>query len=108
MQATIQAPSDQIPSLLEWLRRERLEDVTVARATAAPGPDEMGFDAAAVEVVLAAPAIVALAGSVGVWLRMRKSDVKIRISSRGRQVDIESSNVQDAERLIREVLDGVE
>ena len=108
MDATVYAPADQVPSLLDWLRSEHIEGLSVQRATGRPAPTEMGFDAAAVDLILSAPAVTALAGSLAIWLRTRKSQVKIRVKSGEREVEVESSNVANAETVIKKALESSE
>jgi hypothetical protein len=66
----------------------------------------MGIDAATLELILSAPAVTALAGSLALWLRTRRSRIKIRIRADGREVEVDSTNVANADSVIKRALTG--
>jgi hypothetical protein len=104
MEATILAESDQLPSLLTWLRQEHIDGMTVEKAIGTPRKGEMGIDLAALNLVLSAPAVATLAASVTVWLKTRRSKVTIRIKSADKEIEIDSTNVDHADEVIRNAL----
>ncbi|GAA2781767.1 hypothetical protein GCM10010470_14630 [Saccharopolyspora taberi] len=92
-------------SLHEWLRREdELRGlVSVDRPPIRSG--EMGaLSDTLVVSVSSAGAITVLARSLSVWLRQRRSDVKITVDADG-SVTVDAKRAPDAEALVRKVLE---
>lgn len=96
--------SDQVSDLLAWLRAEEIDGLVVRKAPGTPRAGEMGFDASMLEVLVDAPAMAALAGSLGIWLRSRRSRVKVELEVGGRKVKIDSTNIDDADKVLLEAL----
>ncbi|GAB3260158.1 effector-associated constant component EACC1 [Kineosporia babensis] len=104
MQAIIEVQADAVPSFIDWIARERLDTVRVARCTL-PGPSEqMGADVQTLELFLSPVVLTAVATSITVWLRSRTSHVRIRIRTATRDIEVNSSHTPDTEQLIREAL----
>lgn len=96
----------ELASLWEWLRAEPDLRGHVRMVPALPGGEEMG---AVVEVLTVAlgygGAGAVLATSLTTWLRQRRADVTITVSTpEGRTVQLEASRVADPLPLLREVL----
>lgn len=96
----------ELTSLREWLGREAAfrGRVQVERQPIEPG--QMGGVTDTLTVALGAGGTVTvLANSVSVWLRQRRSDVKIEVSSsNGKKVTVTAERVPDPVALIRTVL----
>ena len=98
-------PAD-LDALAEWLGAESELRGRVTRERPEIRPGQMG---ALSEVLLVAlgsgGAITALIGAIPLWLKHRRSDLKVVVSDGdGRQVSIDATNVHDAEALIRQIL----
>jgi hypothetical protein len=100
MKVEMDSPPEHVPALVEWLRREDIDGLLVQARTGSPAADEMGVDISTIEVLLATPAVVALAQSLSTWLQTRRSHVKLRIRRGDTSIEIDSSNVAHAEALL--------
>lgn len=93
-------------SLLDWLHHEDELRGRAVLERAAPRSGEMGGLVDALVVALGSGgAGAALAQSLSTWLRQRRSDIKITITSDGRTLELDAQRVPDAQALIREVGD---
>jgi hypothetical protein len=61
----------------------------------------MGAISDALNVGVGPGEAAALASAVCVWLRTRKSDVKVRFRNGDREVEVRATNLDSAEQLIR-------
>ena len=93
-------------SLWEWLRSEPDLRGCVRVAPALPGEAEMGAVVDVLTVALGSGGAGAvLASSLNTWLRQRRSDVTITVSTPGRRtVQLEARQAADPLPLLREVL----
>jgi hypothetical protein len=98
-----------VESLWDWLRSEP-EFRGNLRLGQAPAPEgAMGALAEVIVGVTSSGAATALAKAIQVWLVQRRSDVMLKISGpQGREIVLDAKRVQDAERLMNNVLSWVE
>ncbi|MFJ1455249.1 hypothetical protein [Nocardia sp. N2S4-5] len=100
-----------VESLIAWLRQEPELRGRIHTAARVPDPGEMGSLIDAVTVAVGGGGTVSvLAMSLKTWLaHPRRSDVTIEIRHPdGRSVTVEAKRVDDAEALLRTVLDAGE
>lgn len=97
---------DEFASLWEWLRVEPHLRGHLGVEPALPGEAEMGAIADVLTVVLGSGGAGAvLASSLNIWLRQRRADVTIVVSTLGgRTVQLEARQVADPLPLLQEVL----
>lgn len=94
-------------SLHRWLQEEDELRGRVSLLTAGPAVEEMGSLLEGLAVALGSGgAITVLAKSVSVWLTQRHSDITVEVSHGDRTVKVTANRAMDAEKLIRDVLDG--
>ncbi|MFI8459487.1 hypothetical protein ACIRST_33540 [Kitasatospora sp. NPDC101447] len=95
--------------LWEWLRHER-ELVGLVRAVpTVPAEGELGGAVEVLEVALGSGGAGAvLAGSLSTWLRTRRTDVTVIVTTPARRVelDVRGLKPEDVAPLLREVLSG--
>ena len=97
----------ELRSLRDWLRADDGFVGTVDLDVSRPRVGEMGVLGDSLNVVLGPADIAALATALSVWLRSRKSDLRVRLRSGEREVEVDATNVDDPERfveLVREEL----
>jgi hypothetical protein len=96
----------ELASLREWLGRESELRGRVVTERAPIGPNQMGAVLDTLAVALGSGgAITVLANSVAVWLRHRRSDVKIEVTAPdGATVSVTADRVPDAATVIETVL----
>lgn len=94
-------PDEELASLDQWLRDEPLLRGKVDRRRPAPRAGEMGALTDALVVALGGGGVGAvLAESVTLWLRQRRSDVKIVIKRGESEVRLDVTQTPDAARLV--------
>jgi hypothetical protein len=93
-------PAGELRSLRDWLRADDAFGGSADLALSRPGVGEMGAVADTLNVVLGPAEVAALAGALSVWLRTRRSDVKVRVRSGEREVEVDATNVSDPERFV--------
>lgn len=102
---------EELAALGRWLNDDEELRGYVATVGSPIGETELGAVADTVTIALGSTgAGVALSRSIVTWLRTRRSDVKITLSSRDRTVELEATNLDLALPLLQEVLregDGV-
>jgi hypothetical protein len=88
-------------SLVDWLRADRgLAGSSFRLVQPAVRPGELGAVPDTVAGVLGSGGVVALAGALSVWLRVRTSDLRVRISgTRTVELDVKRLRGLDAERV---------
>jgi hypothetical protein len=95
----------ELVSLVAWLRRERDLQGVIQPVTRAVGEEELGGSFDMISVALGAGGFgVALAQSLSAWLANQHSDVKIKVTTPGRTVELDAQRVTDAQALLRDVL----
>jgi Effector Associated Constant Component 1 len=93
-------------SLRDWLNRELCLRGRVIDEIAQTSDEEMGAVSTLTITALTSGMITALAQSISVWLKQRRSDVSITIrKAGGRAVTLDAKRVENAESLIRTLLD---
>lgn len=90
--------------LLDWLRRERIPGVTVVPEWAEIPAGHMGAVSDALLVTLSPAAASAFAGTLAVWLRMRRTEVRLTIRRGEQEVTLDAKALRDPELVIREIL----
>jgi hypothetical protein len=98
----------ELAALLEWLRGERGLVGATREVQVPPGPGELGGAVEALVVTLGAGgAAGTLARSLFGWLRTRRPNLKITVTTDRNSVTVEASQVRDADVLpmLREVLE---
>lgn len=100
---------EEVTALRAWLARERELQGKVRLVPATIGPEDLGGLVDVLSVALGSGgAGVALTHSLNAWLASRRSDVRLTVKSRGREVVLDAQRVKDVPALLREVLDGSE
>lgn len=96
---------DEFPSLLESLRLEPELRGRVRLERQAPRPGQMGVSTDVLLIALSGgSAVTALARSLSVWLKQRRSDVSVEVTGPdGRQVAVNVQKAVDPEAVIRQV-----
>ncbi|MFE3900144.1 hypothetical protein ACFXPY_07170 [Streptomyces sp. NPDC059153] len=93
--------------LQRWLVNEPEFRGLVTQVRAAPGAGHMA--AGVIEgllLTLGSGTVAVLARSLPIWLRQQRSEVEIELTrGEGTSVRIKADNLQDAESLVRRVLD---
>lgn len=96
-------------SLWDWLRQEPELRGRVQMGGAAAVEGTMGVPVELLVELTATGAAAALARTLTVWLRQRRSDVTIKVRGKdGRTVSVDAHRVPDPEALLRSVLDATE
>jgi hypothetical protein len=82
-------------ALRDWLRAD--EDFVGSADLASPRPasGDMGAISDTLSVVMDPTEIAGLAAALSVWLRTRKSDVKVHLRRGDWEVEIDATNVDD-------------
>lgn len=95
----------ELRSLHDWLLQEPgLRGSKVSRPVPIPSPGEMGALSDVLIVALGAGgAGTVLAGAVSAWLRTRVSAFTLRIRTAGREIEVETTNLDDVEALIEQI-----
>lgn len=97
----------EIAALLDWLRHERALAGTVRAVRGRPGETELGaaYDLLAVALGSGGTGAV-LAKSLAAWLRARRPDITVTVTSPAGTVTIDAHRVKDDDviPLLREVL----
>ena len=93
-------------SLEDWIKRERIQDLSVERQTTPADESHMGLDWLAVlTIVLGSKAIVELVKSLHVWIKAtHQKKLRIRIKVGDDVLEIDSENSKDQEELLAKVL----
>jgi len=96
----------ELRSLTHWLEREDELRGTFEVESRPVGADEMGvLSDTLVVAVGGGGAVTVLANSLSVWLRQRRSDVRIEVTSAsGTKVSVTAERVEDAAAVIETVL----
>lgn len=96
----------ELAALSGWLHGERELDGAVSVQRAVPGERDLGAALDVISVAVGSGGIgVALAQSLTAWLRSRRPDVRLTVSTEdGRSVEVEASNVTDPLPLLLEVV----
>lgn len=93
----------ELRSLREHLRRIR--DLPVGQTPGTPAPGEQGVGDA-VEIVVASGATLAVVlRALAVFIRSRRTPVRITLRSEGREVTLTAGNVDDPQALVDRLLD---
>ncbi|MGW2826229.1 effector-associated constant component EACC1 [Streptomyces sp. NPDC001443] len=100
LELTLSDPT-QLRGLRDWLRAQ--DGISVRVRPAAPAPGELGT--ADVLAVLAGSSVLAAAvKTLPDFLRSRRSNLRMRITVDGRQVEVESENTDRALELVERLL----
>ncbi|MER7724693.1 hypothetical protein [Streptomyces sp. NPDC096323] len=100
---------DDLIGLSGWLRGERRLQGRVQQVRSNPEPGQLGGAFEVLSVTLGSGGIATvLAGTVATWLQSRRSDPKLRITitRADRTLEIEASNADEAEELIKRFMGG--
>ncbi|AGZ40359.1 hypothetical protein AFR_10350 [Actinoplanes friuliensis DSM 7358] len=104
---TLQVEEQSHQDLSDWLRKEPLlSSARFGTTGAPPRPGEMGWPADALQIVANADLLTAVATTLGVWLGTRVRRTKIKITHKGRTIEVESG--KNAEAITREILDRLD
>jgi hypothetical protein len=99
----------ELRSLYDWLKAE--QDLAPGTVKTASPPVQDGHMGTALDVVTIAlgsgGAVTVLAGSLGVWLRNRGSDVKFEITGPKDKVVVDAKRVRDPAALIESITKAV-
>ncbi|MER6571371.1 hypothetical protein ABT288_35605 [Streptomyces sp. NPDC001093] len=97
--------ADGLTSLKEWLEYEPELRGRVQLSPAVPANGDMGAAFDQLVVMLGSGSALALARSLPIWLRQRRSTVEITLTRPdGSSVEIKADQAQHADALIREAL----
>jgi hypothetical protein len=102
-------PIGETAALWEWLRGEEQLRGLVKAVTPPPGEGELGGAVEVLQVALGATgAAGVLARSLTVWLRTRRSDLKVTVTRDDGATTVEVSNLapEQVEEILRRALDG--
>jgi Effector Associated Constant Component 1 len=94
-------PSAELASLFNWLNRDDFQGhVDIQRKPMKPG--EMGAISDTLAVTLGAGgAGTALINSIALWIRMRRSAVRLKIrATNGVEIELSADNVENLENII--------
>ncbi|MFC5265818.1 hypothetical protein ACFPJ1_27210 [Kribbella qitaiheensis] len=96
----------ELRSLLDWMRRERVPEVTVRRENPLPAEGEMGALSDALTVLGPGGAGAAVAGAIMAWLRTRRPGLKLVVRrSDGDEYEICTSSTKHADQAVARFLD---
>lgn len=93
-----------LESLIGWLRRERIPSMLVEAAPNEIPAGQMGSISDALLVTVTPEAIAALAGALAVWLRTRRTEIRLTVRRGERETTLDAKGLKDSEAVIREVL----
>jgi len=86
--------ADELASLHDWLRKEKLAGVRIERAQGTPVPGQMGVDPlTALSIFLGSKAAVELFTSVAAWIKYRRPRVSLKIKTKAGSVEIDAENL---------------
>ena len=95
----------EVDDLESWLQAEQPLRGTLRRSADPASPDHMGALAEAIVVALGSGgAVSVLSASVPVWLRHQRSDLHVKITRGDRTISLDSTNLREADEIIREIL----
>jgi hypothetical protein len=98
-------PHAEVRSLRDWLKAE--QDLESSKVTTSSPPVQDGHMGAALDVVTVAlgsgGAASVLAGSLGLWLRNRGTDIKVEISGPRGKILVDTKRVRDPVALIESI-----
>ncbi|EOD63867.1 effector-associated constant component EACC1 [Amycolatopsis vancoresmycina] len=102
MELTIETTESELRSLRDWLAAEdELRSTRVNWKPAEQRPGEMGAVADVLVVALGAGgAGTVVANSIATWIKHRSRDLKLKITTKDRIVEIEAGNVQDPAEIV--------
>jgi hypothetical protein len=81
---------EDVLSLMQWLRQERLPSVRLALSRRPAAEGTMGLLADAVQIIGPDGAAAAVATAISAWLASRRTEVKIRIRRKdGSEIEVE-------------------
>jgi hypothetical protein len=113
MQAIIEVSQssspDDVLDVFAWLQLERGLNGQVRYVPRAPAAGTLGVGPGEVAVIVSsAGAVTALAGSLTAWLKTRRSDIAISVTTESGSVTVGATNATEGrlEPLLRQVLDA--
>jgi hypothetical protein len=99
----------EVRSLRDWVKTE--QDPESSKVMAISPPVQIGHMRAALDVVTVAPggggAVSVLAGSSGVWLRGRGTDIRCKISGPQGKIVVAAKRTRDPAALIQSITKAV-
>jgi hypothetical protein len=99
----------ELTALAGWLGAERALQGAVRVVRGDIGEAELGGGLDALSVAVGSGGVgVALAQSLSVWLRARRSDIKVTVTAGGRTIEVDARSVSDPAALITRVLEGAD
>jgi hypothetical protein len=102
-------PQAEVRSLHDWLKTE--QDLEPSKVTAISPPVQVGHMGAALDVVTVAlgggGAVSVLAGSLGVWLRNRGTDIRCEITGPQGKIVVDAKRARDPAALIQSITKAV-
>jgi hypothetical protein len=97
--------ADDLAGLWAWLNDEDELRGSVSPVERSIGETELGSATDSLTVVLGSTGVgAALSRSLITWLQIRRSDVRITVTTRGRKVEIQGTNIKEARPLLEEAL----
>ncbi|MGK5738131.1 effector-associated constant component EACC1 [Micromonospora sp. URMC 103] len=99
------ATTDDLISLATWLRQERSLHGRVRQIRRMPSETELGGAFELISVAIGSGGLATvLAGSLSAWLQTR-SKIRIRITRGERSVEIDASNLGNAQELLQRLVE---
>lgn len=99
--------ADKAKELDNWLRQEEIDDITnISQKRHTPERNEMGPELINIlEIVLTAPAIIALIKSLNSWIAIQKRNTTVTIKNGDRSILINSESPRDQTKLVLKALE---
>lgn len=98
---------EEFAALYSWLREDADLRGHVAAVEKPIGDTDLGSALEMVTVAVSSGGVgAALCTSLTTWLRTRRSDLRIRVSAKGRSIEVEATHVNDVLPALQEVLRG--
>jgi hypothetical protein len=91
---------DDLRRLEQWLRDDDLHGVKVNVVDSAAEPGDMGPVPELIQLLLEPQGVMtAVAASIGTWAGMRRRNVRVRVRSGDKEVEIDASRIEDPEEV---------
>ena len=89
--------------LRDWLQRERIDGLEVKALPPHARPiDAMGLPPEVLELVAPGGVVAAIVSSLAAWMKVRRSDIKVRLARKGRIIELDAKNLKEED--IRAIL----
>lgn len=102
------ATEETLFSLEDWIRQERIPELTVQAISSPPESGHMGEPLTILSVVLASAAVVELVKSIHIWITATRPKVKVKLQiDEFKTIEIEADNLPENQLLIDKILAAV-